>query len=129
MKKTIYQALPKRKIPEPELWQTAVETWLHHMEKNYVENILKRSIRQTENLEDAVIWLYENGYSSLLGLWGGTNVENGVHIDVGGSIKSHDYIQVFYPDWNTRVLKIPIIDVLGYLKNGKKQISVQLSLL
>jgi len=117
------------KINEPLVWKQAVEMWLHHITDNYVETTLLVALKRCHNeIEPTIDYLTTLGYSSLLGQWG-YGGPNDIHIDVGGNLKAHDLINVYFPTWNDKVMSISLSDILIYLKNDKKEVSVQLSLL
>jgi hypothetical protein len=115
-------------INRPLIWRAAVEMWLSHMANNYVETTLLVALKQnTGNIEETISYLTSLGYGSILGLYG-QGSSNQVHIDVGSGLKQSNFIQVFYPTWNDKVMDISLADILTYLKNQKKEIVVQLDL-
>jgi hypothetical protein len=115
-------------INRPLIWRAAVEMWLSHMANNYVETTLLVALKQnTGNIEETIGYLTNLGYGSILGLYG-QGSSNQVRIDVGSGLKQSNFIQVFYPTWNDKVMDISLADILTYLKNQKKEIVVQLDL-
>lgn len=117
------------KINEPLIWKQAVEMWLHHVANNYVETTLLVALKKCDNeIDETIDYLTGLGYASLLGQYGNAG-PNDIHIDVGGNLKAHDFIGVYFPTWNDKVMSISLSDILIYLKNGKREVNVQLSLL
>jgi hypothetical protein len=96
------------------------------MQNDYVETTLLAALKQSHNdINEAIEYLIASGYASILGRYG-CGGPNNIHIDVGSNLKTGNFIQVFYPTWNDKVMEIPLSDILIYLKNNKQQVSVQL---
>jgi len=115
--------------PEPQIWKAAVELWLHHIENDYVEKTLLIALKYGHNdIIEATNYLVTHGYGALLGMYGAGG-PGMIHIDVGGDLRKTNFIQVFYPNWSTKAMDISLSDILKYLRNGKREVNVQLSLL